>query len=91
LLIRGVNRHEHHPELGQAVDEASMLQDIFLLKQNNFNAVRCSHYPNQSRWYELCDEYGIYVVDEANIETQGMIPMRRLAEDSEWLHAFSSR
>ncbi|WP_425402918.1 beta-galactosidase [Klebsiella huaxiensis] len=91
LLIRGVNRHEHHPELGQAVDESSMLQDILLLKQNNFNAVRCSHYPNQSRWYELCDEYGIYVVDEANIETQGMIPMRRLAEDSEWLHAFSSR
>lgn len=91
LLVRGVNRHEHDPALGQAVDEAAMLQDILLLKQNNFNAVRCSHYPNQSRWYELCDEYGLYVVDEANIETQGMIPMRRLAEDSEWLHAFSAR
>lgn len=91
LLVRGVNRHEHHPETGQAIDEATMLTDILLLKQNNFNAVRCSHYPNQSRWYELCDEYGLYVIDEANIETQGMIPMRRLAEESEWLPAFAAR
>ncbi len=74
LLIRGVNRHEHHPENGQAIDEATMRRDIELMKQHNFNAVRCSHYPNHPLWYRLCDEYGLYVVDEANIETHGMIP-----------------
>ncbi|EOW6618209.1 beta-galactosidase [Cronobacter dublinensis] len=91
LLIRGVNRHEHHPEKGQAVDEAAMVQDILLMKQNNFNAVRCSHYPNQPRWYELCSRYGLYVVDEANIETHGMEPMSRLSDDPVWLGAYSER
>ncbi|SUX75332.1 beta-galactosidase [Citrobacter freundii] len=68
LLIRGTNRHEHHPVNGQVMDEATMVQDILLMKQNNFNAVRCSHYPNHPLWYTLCDRYGLYVVDEANIE-----------------------
>jgi beta-galactosidase len=91
LLIRGVNRHEHHPELGHAVDRASMICDIKLMKQFNFNAVRTAHYPNQSLWYQLCDEYGLYVVDEANIETHGQFPMSRLSNDLSWLHAYSER
>lgn len=91
LLIRGVNRHEHHPENGHAVSEADMLADIKLMKQNNFNAVRTAHYPNHPRWYELCDELGLYVVDEANIETHGMFPMGRLASNPQWAGAFMSR
>jgi beta-galactosidase len=91
LLIRGVNRHEHHPENGHAVCEIDMIADIKLMKQNNFNAVRTAHYPNHPRWYELCDEYGLYVVDEANIETHGMFPMGRLASDPQWTGAFMSR
>ena len=91
LLIRGVNRHEHHPEQGQVVDEATMRRDIELMKQHNFNAVRCSHYPNHPLWYRLCDRYGLYVVDEANIETHGMQPMGRLADDPRWFAAFSER
>jgi beta-galactosidase len=91
LLIRGVNRHEHHPETGHAVSESDMIADIKLMKQNNFNAVRTAHYPNHPRWYELCDELGLYVVDEANIETHGMFPMGRLASDPQWTGAFMSR
>jgi len=91
LLIRGVNRHEHHPEHGQVMDEATMRRDIELMKQHNFNAVRCSHYPNHPLWYRLCDRYGLYVVDEANIETHGMVPMNRLSDDPRWLPAMSER
>ena len=91
LLIRGVNRHEHHPEHGQVMDEATMRRDIELMKQHNFNAVRCSHYPNDPLWYRLCDRYGLYVVDEANIETHGMVPMNRLSDDPRWLPAMSER
>lgn len=68
-----------------------MVQDILLMKQNNFNAVRCSHYPNHPQWYALCDRYGLYVVDEANIETHGMTPMNRLSDDPDWLPAMSQR
>lgn len=91
LLIRGTNRHEHHPENGQVMDEATMVRDICLMKQHNFNAVRCSHYPNHAMWYRLCDRYGLYVVDEANIETHGMQPMNRLSDDPTWFNAFSER
>lgn len=91
LLIRGVNRHEHHPEDGHTMSEADMIADIKLIKQSNFNAVRTAHYPNHPRWYELCDELGLYVVDEANIETHGMFPMGRLASDPQWTSAFMSR
>ncbi|MFH8133615.1 beta-galactosidase [Pantoea osteomyelitidis] len=91
LLIRGVNRHEHHPEQGQVMDEATMRRDIELMKQYNFNAVRCSHYPNHPLWYRLCDRYGLYVVDEANIETHGMQPMNRLSDDPRWFAAWSER
>ena len=91
LLIRGVNRHEHHPENGHTVSTADIIEDIKLMKQNNFNAVRTAHYPNHPRFYELCDELGLYVVDEANIETHGMFPMGRLASDPQWAGAFMSR
>lgn len=69
VLLRGANRHEHDPDHGKMVSEERMIQDIKLLKQNNFDSVRTSHYPNHPRWYELCDEYGLYVMDEANLET----------------------
>ena len=71
VILKGVNRHEHDEYTGHVVSRASMLQDITIMKQNNINAVRTSHYPNDPYWYALCDQYGIYVVDEANIESQG--------------------
>ncbi|MGL1886792.1 MAG: DUF4981 domain-containing protein [Reichenbachiella sp.] len=71
ILLKGVNRHEHDPVTGHVISKASMLADISDFKKYNINAVRTSHYPNDPYWYELCDQYGIYVVDEANIETHG--------------------
>ncbi|QQS36992.1 MAG: DUF4981 domain-containing protein [Ignavibacteriales bacterium] len=68
IYIKGVNRHEHHPEHSGAITKDIMLKDIFLMKQNNINAVRTSHYPNSPLWYELCDEYGILIQDEVNAE-----------------------
>lgn len=68
VMIKGVNRHEFDAENGRAITKASIEEDIRLIKQYNFNAIRCSHYPNQLYFYELCDKYGIYVMDEANIE-----------------------
>ncbi|MBW3694259.1 beta-galactosidase [Vibrio sp. T187] len=91
ILVRGVNRHEHHPELGHTMTRESMIEDIRLLKQHNFNAVRTAHYPNHPMWYELCDEYGLYLVDEANIETHGQFPMCRLSDDATWLNAYMRR
>ena len=72
ILIKGVNRHEHDPITGHTVSVESMIADIKLMKQNNINAVRTSHYPNDPRWYSLCDQYGLYVIDEANVESHGM-------------------
>ena len=91
LLIRGVNKHEHDEVNGHAESLAGVERDLLLMKQNNFNAVRCSHYPHQPGFYDLCDRLGMYVVDEANIETHGMTPMRRLADDPAWTHAFVER
>ena len=71
LIIKGVNRHEFDPDLGQVVTTERMIQDIKLMKQNNINAVRTCHYPNVTEWYALCDLYGLYVLDEANIESHG--------------------
>jgi beta-galactosidase len=71
LMLKGVNRHEHDPDLGQVVTVERMVQDIKLMKRHNLNAVRTSHYPNDPRWYELCDRYGLYVMDEANVESHG--------------------
>ncbi len=89
IWIQGVNRHEHDPDTGHWVTEASMRRDIRLMKQHNIHAVRTSHYPCQPRWYELCDEYGIYLVDEANIESHGV--WDRLARDPAWELAFLER
>lgn len=69
IVFAGTNRHESDPVYGQAVPEETMLRDVLLMKRNNINAVRTSHYPNAPRWLELCDEYGLYVVDEANLES----------------------
>ncbi|WP_421352768.1 beta-galactosidase [Aeromonas sp. 604443] len=91
LLVRGANRHEHHPAKGYAIDRATMERDLLLMKRHNFNAVRCSHYPNHPDFYRLCDRLGLYVVDEANLETHGMTPMGRLARDPAWSNAFLER
>ena len=72
ILIKGVNRHEHDPVTGHAVPRELMRRDVELMKQFNVNAVRTSHYPNDPYWYDLADEYGLYIVDEANIESHGM-------------------
>lgn len=71
IVFKGVNRHEFNHRKGRVVSEADMLWDVKFLKQHNFNAVRTSHYPNNERFYELCDEYGLYVIDEANLESHG--------------------
>lgn len=71
VKLKGVNLHEHHEVTGHVVDEETMLKDIQLMKAANMNAVRNSHYPQQPRWYELTSEHGLYVVDEANIESHG--------------------
>lgn len=71
IVFKGVNRHEFNSRRGRAITDEDMLWDIKTIKQNNLNAVRTSHYPNQSLWYELCDEYGIYLIDEMNLETHG--------------------
>ena len=71
LMINGVNIHEHNPATGHVVNRELMLKDIALMKQHNINAVRTSHYPQPTEWYDLCDEYGILLVDEANIEAHG--------------------
>lgn len=71
VKLYGVNRHDHSQYTGKAVSREEMMKDIKLMKQFNFNCVRTSHYPNNPYWYELCDEYGIYVMDEANYENHG--------------------
>ncbi len=72
IYLRGVNRHEHNPVTSNYLTEEEMIQDIELMKKFNINAVRASHYPNDPKWYELTDKYGLYVIDEANVEAHGM-------------------
>ena len=93
VYIKGVNRHEHDPFTGQCITEESMLKDIRMMKENNINAVRTSHYPNDPKWYELCDKHGLYIVDEANIESHGMgyDSDKCLANRPEWMNAFLDR
>lgn len=71
IIFKGINRHEFNARNGRTVTEEDMMYDIKFMKKNNINAVRTCHYPNNSRWYELCDEYGIYLIDETNLETHG--------------------
>ncbi|MCD8297797.1 MAG: DUF4981 domain-containing protein [Prevotella sp.] len=89
VRFRGVNRHEMDPLNGKVMTEERMLKEIKLLKQCNINAVRTCHYPNTPRWYELCDEYGIYIMDEADIEEHGL--RGQLANDPSWAAAFLDR
>ncbi|TSA34360.1 MAG: DUF4981 domain-containing protein [Porphyromonadaceae bacterium] len=93
VYLKGVNMHEHHPEKGHVVDEETMRQDILLMKSNNINAVRTSHYPQPERWYQLCDQYGLYLIDEANIESHGMGYDKdsTLADRQEWAAAHLDR
>ncbi len=93
VLFKGVNRHEHSPESGHYVTTEDMMRDIVLMKQNNINAVRTSHYPNTPEWYELCDEHGLYLIDEGNIETHGFNNNKknRLSNDPEWREAHLDR
>ncbi|WP_346237068.1 glycoside hydrolase family 2 TIM barrel-domain containing protein [Niabella insulamsoli] len=72
ILIKGVNRHEMDPDRGYYVSRARMIEDIRIMKEHNINAVRTCHYPDDNLWYDLCDQYGLYVVAEANIESHGM-------------------
>ena len=93
VLLKGVNRHEHDPITGHYVTKESMVQDIKLMKQFNLNAVRTSHYPDTPLWYDLCDEYGIYLIDEANIESHGMgyRPDTTLGNNPDWEDAHLDR
>ncbi|WP_404307212.1 glycoside hydrolase family 2 TIM barrel-domain containing protein [Neorhodopirellula lusitana] len=93
IKFRGVNRHEHDPVNGQVVTRETMLRDIALFKEFNINAVRTCHYPNAPLWYELCDEHGIYMVDEANIESHDYEnnASNKLAHDPAWANAILAR
>ncbi|MDD4870235.1 MAG: glycoside hydrolase family 2 TIM barrel-domain containing protein [Kiritimatiellae bacterium] len=88
ILIKGVNRHEHQPDRGQAITVESMIKDIIVMKQNNINTVRTCHYPDHPAWYDLCNHYGLYLIDEANIECHGA---QQLTKDPEWLAAYMDR
>jgi beta-galactosidase len=89
VLIRGVNRHDTHPLHGKAVTEEDIVRDIRLMKAHNFNAVRTSHYPNDPAFYEACDGLGMYVIDEANIESHAYL--RSLTKDPRWAPAILER
>ncbi len=93
VLFKGVDRHEHDQYKGHVISEELMTKDIQMMKLNNVNAVRTSHYPNDPKWYALCDKYGIYVIDEANIESHGMgyRPDRTLGNRPEWIDAHVDR
>lgn len=88
IIIRGTNIHEHHPKTGHTVDQATRIEDIRLMKLNNINAIRMSHYPQSIEMFKLCDQYGLYVIDEANIEVHGLDGFDRSRHPSfikEWL------
>ncbi|WP_297091177.1 glycoside hydrolase family 2 TIM barrel-domain containing protein [uncultured Draconibacterium sp.] len=92
VTIKGVNRHEHDQYKGHVVSEEAMIKEIALMKQFNINAVRTSHYPNDERFYDLCDKYGLYVTNEANIESHGMYyGEHSLAKKPEWTAAHIDR
>jgi beta-galactosidase len=99
IYVKGVNRHEHDEFLGHVITKEMMLKDIALMKQFNINTVRNSHYPNTELWYKLCDKYGLYLIDEANIELHGMGANYQQSYDTiahpayrkEWAPAFTDR
>jgi len=89
VMMKGVNRHEHDDRKGKVISRESMLRDILLMKQHNINAVRCAHYPNDPQWYDLCDEYGLYLIDEANIESHAF--HNSICKDRRYAAAFLDR
>ncbi|MHC1708541.1 MAG: glycoside hydrolase family 2 TIM barrel-domain containing protein [Bacteroidales bacterium] len=93
ILIKGVNRHEHDPVTGHVISKERMEEDIRLMKEANINTVRTCHYPNDPYWYELCDTYGLYVIDEANVESHGMgyDPDKTLGNNPDWEIAHMDR
>jgi beta-galactosidase/beta-glucuronidase len=94
IMIKGVNRHDHHPDLGRAVPLETMIEDIHLMKLHNINAVRTSHYPNDPRFYDLCDVYGLYVIDEADLECHGfhvIDDINQISDDPAWEEAYVDR
>jgi len=94
VLLRGVNRHEFHPDRGRALTADDMLADVLILKQHNVNAVRTSHYPPHPAFLDLCDEYGLYVVDECDLETHGFHPQKwkdNPTNDPDWHDALIDR
>lgn len=94
ILLKGVNRHDHHPVTGHYVTEENMREDLLQMKRANINAIRCAHYPNAPRFYDLCDELGFYVVNEANLEAHGMghgPDNNPLARDPAWGPAYLDR
>jgi beta-galactosidase/beta-glucuronidase len=94
LLLKGVNHHDTHPDLGHAMTLESMERDVVLMKRHNVNTVRTSHYPPDPKFLDLCDRYGLYVIDEADLETHGFGEvghLNQLAEDPEWREAFVDR
>ncbi len=93
ITLKGVNRHEHDPLTGHVISEESMINDIRLMKKLNINAVRTCHYPDHPLWYKLCNKYGLYLIDEANIESHGMgyDSSTTLATKPEWLNAHIDR
>lgn len=92
VTIKGVNRHEFDMYNGRTISRESMIEDIHLMKQYNINSARASHYPNQPEWYALCDEYGLYVMDEANVESHGLWKEGyHVGERDEWEKAIVER
>ncbi len=93
IKIKGVNRHEHHPKYGRYIPYKTMINDLQLMKQGNINFVRTSHYPNDPRWYMLCDQYGMLVMDEANVESHGLSYHRKVlpGDKPEWNEAVVDR
>lgn len=99
VKLKGVNRHDSHPVLGQSIPVNHMIKDLNLMKQHNVNTIRTSHYPNDPRFLDLCDEYGFYVIDEADLECHGVIytgkegevAFHKLATDPAWKEAFVDR
>ena len=89
VLMKGVNQHEHDDRTGKTISEEGMLADIHMMKKFNINAVCTAHYPNCPRWYELCDEYGLYLIDEANIEAHSLY--NRLSHDPQYLNSWMER
>ncbi|NWQ40798.1 DUF4981 domain-containing protein [Bacillus sp. EB106-08-02-XG196] len=94
IMFKGVNRHDAHPDFGRAVPVSSMIEDLTLMKQHNINAIRTAHYPNDPRFYELCDQFGFYVIDETDLECHGLVYIGQphlISDDPAWQAAYVDR